>query len=578
MNPTTRSFHLSIVTPYARRFACRSLPKPRYDGRPNRRRWRLLRWFFLLAGVPFALWACTSHPLSQPAPSPGIQTDAEVIVKPIKQLDLLFMIDNSNSMESKQQKMKEQFPRLIEALRDPSDKTLPDLRVAIVDSDLGSGASGASTKCGRPGYGDHGKFQMRDPGSCGVADNAQWLQFTHNKPDNFEGSISDVFGCIAGKIGTGGCGYEHQLGAIHWAFYLKDNEKQLEFIRPNAYLGIVLLTDEDDCSAPHDTLMFEAKDPGSSTSLRCATRGHTCGKTPVTYPTTDSVIVPYASCHARTDETCDSSKVDTSQPTDCNPLLDIKKIADDIKKLKGDEADDKILVAAIYGTPLANDHSAKAYKIDKVARDKDSSDLMYEYWPICLDPEVPAPSSGYDIPSARRGATGGLRIDAFLGEFKKENSLAYSICERDFGPAMAGIGNRLIKMMENLCVPYKLVDTSPEPGIQGDCSVAYRRPVQKTNSQGKTVTTWMEDPNSIPPCDEKHTTDCWRLRLGNPNGNAEEKATAEQCKPTAKAPSQMVYIVRSPETDLPDGTKAVMHCLSCPDLEPGFSPTEGCDY
>jgi len=110
------------------------------------------RWTMVFVGLPFALWACVSHPLTQPIPEPRQVTDAYITVAPVRHLDLLFMVDNSPSMKPKQDKMKDQFPKLIDALRDPSDQTLPDLRIAIVDSDLGAGNS---TRCSATGgYGD----------------------------------------------------------------------------------------------------------------------------------------------------------------------------------------------------------------------------------------------------------------------------------------------------------------------------------------------------------------------------------------------------------------------------------------
>ena len=92
---------------------------------------RFARWTMVLFGLPFVLWACVSHPLEQPTPAPQQVTDAYITVAPMRHLDLLFMVDNSLSMKPKQDKMKAQFPKLIDALRDPIDQTLPDLRIAI---------------------------------------------------------------------------------------------------------------------------------------------------------------------------------------------------------------------------------------------------------------------------------------------------------------------------------------------------------------------------------------------------------------------------------------------------------------
>ena len=70
----------------------------------------------------------------------GFAADAGNELKaPRRAIDLVFLIDNSPSMAPKQEKLKAQFPKLIAALKDPSDGPLPDLRIAIIDSDLGTG-------------------------------------------------------------------------------------------------------------------------------------------------------------------------------------------------------------------------------------------------------------------------------------------------------------------------------------------------------------------------------------------------------------------------------------------------------
>ena len=71
-----------------------------------------------------------------------------VDLNPLRQLDLIFMIDNSPSMAPKQAKLRENFPRLIAALKNPIDGSLPDLRVAIIDSDLGTNGAYSSGSCG----------------------------------------------------------------------------------------------------------------------------------------------------------------------------------------------------------------------------------------------------------------------------------------------------------------------------------------------------------------------------------------------------------------------------------------------
>jgi hypothetical protein len=537
--------------------------------------WRIGRWVGPSLAIPVALWACTSHPLSQPDPQPEQLTDATILVAPMRHLDLLFMIDNSPSMGPKQDKMKEQFPKLIDALRDPVDGKLPDLRVAILDSDLGSGTAHWCT--GFEHHGDLGKFQVRDPAGCKVKPDALWLEYTHNEPVNFTGDVSIAFKCLASGVGVEGCGFEHQLQALQWAFYLSGNESQWNFLRPEAYLGIVILTDEDDCSAPMDSHMFDVFPPTESPSLRCATRGHQCSGATLTYPTTAAVSVPWESCSARDDATCDSS-VDTSQATPCNPLSNIKTIADAVKGLKGTEADDKILVAAIYGMPRAGDATVRPYKID-MNPNAYGNNAGYDYWPICYDPNHMPTSSGWDKAAAENGAAGGLRISAFLNQFNDKSRLAYSICESDFGPAMAGIGKTLRNKIDNLCVPFKLVDTSDEPGIQANCRIVDRIPRMVQDSTGHWTQIYDESPNSIPRCQSTREPECWEVKFGNPNGTDDEKETATRCPAQPTVPSQMINVLRKPGTTLVEGTKIRMQCRTCVDLTShDLRPIEGCDY
>jgi hypothetical protein len=541
---------------------------------------RKLRWLVLGTGLVTCLWACISHPLAQPVPKPEQQSNGEVTIVPMRHLDLLFMVDNSQSMKPKQDKMKKQFPRLIEGLRDRNDGTLPDLRVAILDSDVGSGRSDA---CGAGSQGDMGKFQMRDPVGCGANENARWLELTNGKPVNFTGEIDQVFGCLASNVGVDGCGYEHQLGVFQWAFYADVNSSQWDFIRPEAYLGIVILTDEDDCTASPGTNMFNKRVLAEGGSLRCATRGHQCDGAQLSFPTTGPVSVPYASCHARTDATCDEDKVDTTEATSCTPLTSIADTVEAVRQLKGggDAADEKILVAAIYGTQRAGDTSTPMYKID-LAKDPskyaDPGSKIWDYWPICYDPDYLPENVGQDV-ATEHGATGGLRIDAFLNGFPARNRRAYSICESDFGPAMQGIGEALSNLMGDLCVPFKLADSSDDPGLQADCRVAYRVPHEEKDKDGHWTTWWEEKSEGLPSCESNnHQPDCWEVVLGKENGTDAEKAAAKRCPAKGNTPSQMVNVVRKKDSDLPVGTKAVMQCLTCVDPTPGIEPIEGCDY
>jgi len=63
---------------------------------------RSARWAPVLVAIPLSWWACTSHPLTQPVPEPETQSVLYTFVAPVRQLDLVFMTDNSPSIAPKQ--------------------------------------------------------------------------------------------------------------------------------------------------------------------------------------------------------------------------------------------------------------------------------------------------------------------------------------------------------------------------------------------------------------------------------------------------------------------------------------------
>jgi hypothetical protein len=413
-----------------------------------------------------------------------ISTDyyVEAGALPIRKLDLVFMIDNSPGMAGKVAKMTAQLPKLFAALKDPDTGLYPDLRIAILDSDLGTGGAYSSGSCGPNSsngsslYGDVGNFQMRSASSCGVtSSDALWIEYTKGSPVNFTGDVAQVLSCLATNVGTMGCGYEHSLQAFEFAFVTQSlhqgpYSKQNEFLRPEAYLGLVFVTDEDDCSAATNDGLFgdKAELGGESASLRCASRAHRCDGLNLAdkgagYPTTLSFATSFSRCVARTDacpnSTDGNDSTDTSVSTTCSPLKSVLNMANEIKALKGAEADQKILVAGIFGWPRKGadgkaDFTDAVYRIDLVPNPNVADTVhpqVYDYWPVCYDPDHMPTSSGFDSEAWGWGAPGGLRLAAFVDTFGT-SGLKYSVCERDFSDAMEGIGGALAKKMPNRCV------------------------------------------------------------------------------------------------------------------------------
>jgi hypothetical protein len=231
------------------------------------------------------------------AASPQSQGDASTARQscaPIDKIDLLLMVDNSNSMAGEQASLKNAFPGLIEALtsgrRFPGDPTpfpaIRDLHVDVVSSDMGIPGVELPPSCSADG-GDDGRLQNSSVGENCDGNVPLWLSFSDSAP-NSPGDVTKFANdlrCTA-SLGTGGCGFEQQLESPLKALwpkgrlldvsgaeipnpfrFISTTEQgtwgrgdlpiaeggNLGFLRPATDLSpsllvVVAVTDEDDCS------------------------------------------------------------------------------------------------------------------------------------------------------------------------------------------------------------------------------------------------------------------------------------------------------------------------------------------
>ena len=218
--------------------------------------WRVLRWVGL-AAAGASLWACTSRTMEAPTIVPSVQQQWLFTQKINNNLDILFMIDNSKSMTAMQQKLLAQLPSFMNVLENLPIK--PNLHVAVVSSDMGAKSDNALQSC--TPLGNQGDFFSQPEGSCLATTLAAGDTFISDVDgvSNFTDPIASVFQCI-GFLGATGCGFEHQLASIDRALGADGlgpvPSMNAGFLRPDASLGIVMLTNEDDCSAPTDTTIY----------------------------------------------------------------------------------------------------------------------------------------------------------------------------------------------------------------------------------------------------------------------------------------------------------------------------------
>jgi hypothetical protein len=180
-----------------------------------------------------------------------------------RDLDLLFMVDNSLGMTQLQAKFLADFPAFTQVLNNLPEG-LPNIHLAVISSDMGAGKF-AVPNCVIGG--DQGLFQSSPRGTCissGLAAGATFIS-NINGVANYTGTLENAFTCIA-DLGSTGCGFEQPLASIARALGADNPGAQNQpqppttnagFLRPNAYLAIVAVTNEDDCSVPASSDQFD---------------------------------------------------------------------------------------------------------------------------------------------------------------------------------------------------------------------------------------------------------------------------------------------------------------------------------
>src|SRR5262249_9469785 len=115
-----------------------------------------------------------------------------------------------------------------------------------------------------------------------ITDGRHYIEsFAGGTQNNFSGDIATVFSCIA-QVGASGCGLEHQLAAVRAAFgdpamNLPAPPGNQGFLRDNAFLAIIWITNEDDCSVPPNSQLFAPTFDMLPLGFRCTEYGIRCG-------------------------------------------------------------------------------------------------------------------------------------------------------------------------------------------------------------------------------------------------------------------------------------------------------------
>jgi hypothetical protein len=387
-----------------------------------------------------------------------------------RDVDLLFMVDNSGSMAGEQALLRTGFASLMGELQNLPGG-MPNVHIGVITPDLGTGMF-QITYCEEVG-GDGGRLinapasiplgvpyivdveavgceiEKDDAGAC-LAHQCGPEHCLHEPSTELfvdsdtgcprcrnygQEELTYVFGRIA-DLGTGGCGFEQPLEALYKALDPATTENA-GFLREGSIFGVVLVTDEDDCSASNPQLYDNTQTDiystlGPLTSYRCFEFGITCDINSRTHQGTRQECVPRE---------------------DAGSLLHpVSRYVDRLLELRNRRS---LVVAAIAG-PVTPSFSGIGHNIVVGLDDQSNPDLQFS----CI-------SSG-NTSDFTAGAIPAIRIHNVVAAFNTESDLAtwaYTpVCSGDYSAPLQGIGSRIVQMLEFQCLP-RPVSGCADPGV-----------------------------------------------------------------------------------------------------------------
>jgi hypothetical protein len=299
-------------------------------------------------------------------------------------LDLLFVIDNSNSMAEEQLNLAVQFDDLIEKL----EALQADVNIMVTTTDMwnpscdgpwvkpdyeaaeGAPIMDACTDRMQRFVGfddvDHGHV-CTDVCTTGAVPEDPFIHFAPGSSNVMGGTVADALSCVAPQ-GVDGCGFESPLESMMQALDpgacwndpegCEDERWQWvekPFLRPGAVLAVVMITDEADCSVKNWETMtspaFMEVDPElaeqRTTSAVCWNAGVECTGF-------DGTTQSYAECHA-VDRDLDGTVVGQDDFDGSTPAL--QPISRYIDYLAGLKASREVLMLGILGVPEVTRYS-----------------------------------------------------------------------------------------------------------------------------------------------------------------------------------------------------------------------------
>jgi hypothetical protein len=312
-----------------------------------------------------------------------------------------------------------------------------------------------------------------------------------NLPDGLD--TVTAMRCLAPQ-GINGCGFESHLESMYLALSRanKAEEDEVGFLRDNAILSVVFVTDEADCSMNKEwnTIFDRELDGGnevfwsipgevSPSSAVCWNAGVTCE--PAGASTYDSCVPA--------NKDFEGNPVSDAE-ADANAVLyPLRRYIDRVSEIERAKQDlnpgQELLIAAILGVPPNYPTGEITYTVGQGANDPTSFQAQFGIAPGCS-----AEGLGEAVPP--------VRMKAFADEFliSDDDVNLFSVCSPSFEAALDNIANAIRDQIRPACMRACVADVDAvTEGLQPQCVL--------TESYRDDTNTLIE--NEIPECGANDT-------------------------------------------------------------------------
>jgi hypothetical protein len=423
---------------------------------PNVRSIQNLRVSLSSAAAVLAVLAagCAEQTVETPGPLDRAAVERKIIpVQAARAYDILFVVDNSPTMQSLQPILTANAIKFVDVLRSLGGG-LPNVHIGVISTDVGT--AGGVPAAGCSSWGDAGAFFT---GGVDIFDGRPFLSDIADparpgqRISNYRGTLTEAFSKMFALRPTQ-CRHTQPLRAISRALLQADpSSPAASFVRRDADLAIFIVSANDDCSlAPR--ILSQVLPANEDAAYRCFSQSVQCAES-------TALLGPHHAC----------VPLDTDGEVNG---FDLFRSLEQLKR-EGDAAIGKLVIGQITGPMdpviLAQAGAAAAPVVAPACSYESTTGTL--------------PASVFARPS--------VRTTAFAQLFR--NNSATSICKEDLSDALFQIGIGFYDPIGTPCFYSKIVQPL-------DCSVREHRYFQ----------TPRQSTIAVPYCDAtESSTPCYRI-------------------------------------------------------------------